>query len=995
MRQFKLLFLSILLTLPLTSLLATEVVRERTLPSSVEGVDSPTTTLSGEWMFKATPSSNWSSVQVPGEPVMQGFEITHDQPMQYKRSFFVESDYEGMVMTMRFDGVYSYSKLWVNGKFIREHRGGFTRWEADVTDALIFGDDNEIVMEVVDEKDDISYASAYAHHPIGGILRDVTLFASPRQNLSNLSVVTDLDEEYRDATLTIGFDAEGVSSGVVEFELVSPNGEAVKLQKPRRRLCDGGNTFVFEIESPLKWDAEHPNLYKLKVISSSKDSGSYSFIKQIGFREIEIDGAQMFVNGMPIKLRGACRHDIHPTKGRSTTADIDSLDVLLFKRANMNFVRTSHYPPTERFVEFCDRMGLYVECETAVCFCDNIHRHPDYIQHKTQNDPNYTANFMGQLSEMVQTFRSNCSVVIWSIGNESMYGDSFQRSYDFVKSTDSSRPVIFSYPGSGESKIYDIISMHYPGVKGDMRQFNIPVKGFESDRNMPVLFDEWAHVPSYLREELRQDPYLCAFWGGTMDNMWSNLFETKGGLGGAIWGFVDDTFYVPLPKGSVQPWWIEGMRMPTKVSRLIRGNCVGYGPWGIIDVWRREKPEYWVTKKSYSPIRVLKRSIDDFVAGEPLAIDVYNRFDHTNLDEVVVSSSYRGETRLEKFTSVEPHKKGLLVIPARSWQSGDQIRLRFTTQEGELIDAETITLGEMKRPTFEIEGSDVELDICESDDMLSIKGESFEIPIDKHTGLIHNAMSGGEVIIERGPFMNLDILYDRKDQVDKSRPLPHFRLFESDWTLESISHRRVADGVKVDMQGRYNSVEVKFSIVVTESGKLLFSYSTSGEHRGKLREGGIILYLPSDMNHLEWERRGYWSQYPDNHIAGLNGSIDIYNRKRFKYGVEPKQDWSLDTHDYFLYSNAGAFSKQPVTNNAKSMKEHCYIYRLTAKDGRVLTCYSPEGELGCRLSRDADEILKLRVNALWNYPEVEDRNYNYTKELEGKENSGEITIYIK
>lgn len=168
------------------------------------------------------------------------------------------------------------------------------------------------------------------------------------------------------------------------------------------------------------WDAEHPHLYKLQV-SVEADGESYSFEREIGFRKIEIKGDRMLVNGKQVKLRGACRHDIHPTLGRVSTAETDSLDALLFKRANMNFVRTSHYPPTERFLKYCDRTGIYVECETAVCFVDT-HRQKNYAPARSQDDPLFTDNYLNQLEEMVNTARSHTSVLFWSIGNESVYG---------------------------------------------------------------------------------------------------------------------------------------------------------------------------------------------------------------------------------------------------------------------------------------------------------------------------------------------------------------------------------------------------------------------------------------------------------------------------------------------------------------------------------------------------------------------------------------------
>ena len=149
--------------------------RTYVLPESVNGVRTPVVSLNGEWRFRPTADSRWTTVQVPGEVAMQGYAIQHDKPFYYERSFRLPADFKDRRTILRFDGVYSRAKLYVNGRFVREHRGGFTRWETDITDLVTPGRDNRVALEVVDRIDDISYAAGYAYDPIGGILRDVTV----------------------------------------------------------------------------------------------------------------------------------------------------------------------------------------------------------------------------------------------------------------------------------------------------------------------------------------------------------------------------------------------------------------------------------------------------------------------------------------------------------------------------------------------------------------------------------------------------------------------------------------------------------------------------------------------------------------------------------------------------------------------------------------------------------------------------------------------------
>lgn len=509
--------------------------RVYTLPSRLEGVRQSIFSLNGSWDFKYSPRSRWTTIQVPGEAAMQGFAIEHDKPFFYKKTFMIPDDFKGKRVILRFDGVYSHARLSVNGKFIREHHGGFTRWETDITPQIHIGRKNEIQLEVTDRLDEISYASGYAHHPIGGILRDVTLFALPESHVYDVNVETRLDSLYQDADLHFTCEYAGQNGTELRFKLIDAEGKKVNLQESSFDLIPGKNIFSLPIKNPLKWDAEHPNLYTLEVAIQQQGKVISSFNRHIGFRDIKIMKNRMLVNGHPVKLRGACRHDIHPTLGRTTTAELDSLDVILFKQSNMNFVRTSHYPPTERFLEFCDRYGIYVESETAVCFVDT-YRQKNYAPGKSQDDSTYTRRYLDQCQEMVKSFRSHPSILFWSIGNESVYGKNFQLCWDWVKATDTTRPVIFSYPGSAEEKkarIFDILSMHYQDVYGNINQWGMSTRNFQG-HGIPTLYDEWAHPACYTYTTLQTDPNIREFWGKSIDMMWSGLFDAPGGLGGAI-----------------------------------------------------------------------------------------------------------------------------------------------------------------------------------------------------------------------------------------------------------------------------------------------------------------------------------------------------------------------------------------------------------------------------------------------------------------------------
>ncbi len=959
--------------------------------SFIDGVKQPVLSLNGVWQFRYVQAGAWETVQVPGEFAMQGFAIEHDKPYTYRKTFDIPADYAGRRVILRFDGVYSYARLTINGMFVRDHHGGFTRWETDVTDWVRAGRKNDIQVEITDRLDEISYASGYAHHPVGGILRDVTLFALPQTHLTDFYVETLLDTLYRDAKLKIGYSTENFSQDMeIVYTLTDDTGVKTSFQSIVQQGRD--HIEIFEVKNPLKWDAEHPNLYTLNVTLQKEGKPVCQFSCKVGFREVKIVGNRMLVNGRPVKLRGANRHDIHPFLGRTSTTAMDSLDALLFKEANMNFVRTSHYPPSEKLVEYCDSYGIYVECETAVCFVDT-HRQRNYRPGNTQNDTAYTDRYLSQCREMVKSFRSHPAILFWSIGNENVYGDNFRKSWDWVKAADTSRPVIFSYPGMEGGKIYDILSMHYPPVDGNLTQYGMSTVRFQG-QGIPALFDEWAHPACYTYQTLQVDPNIREFWGQSIDKMWSNLFESPGGLGGAIWGFVDEIFMLPKPKVGA-PWWKE-FAHTAKPEGFI-GDCIGYGEWGIVDIWRRKKPEFWSTKKAYSPVRLLQENVIDFTPGQRILLPVYNRFDHTNLNEIKVKVTYKGVCKEIQMPTVEPHRKGLLEIAGDKWAHDEKLILEFLSLDNHLIDIYHVTLGQEKRvlPSPVYQGK---LDVEETATQVIVRGNGFEIPFCKESGLICNATLGGQVLIEKGPFLHMDVNLNHLTGAEVRSRARQYLSSDADWKQTAFTYRQVDGVVWVDIEGTYSAIGLNMQVVITPEGTITFDYVTKGEPNGYLRESGLRFYISDVFECLQWQRKGYWNCYPDHAFAGNEGDVPLYSNRQALYGKQPVQDWHDDTHNFFYWADAGAGSSRPLTQTAKGMKENVYAYTLMTKELRGLSVVSPDASVACRTDRittgqPANEQLVLYANNRWDYPEI--AWGNFCKTIENTPCHGRITFLLK
>ena len=382
------LFYLLVSVLCLQSVSATDftVPRLSPLPVKVEKQKIP---LGGSWQFNPSPEkefwkqgsvTNWKSIEVPGEWVMQGFEVEKGKAAGYFRTFSVPSSWNGQRIKLRCNGIYSDSHIYINGKEAGAHLGGFTAFELDVTELVQTGKENRIAVSVRSESlaDSTSSGSQYAVHPLGGITRDMYLFTLPDVNMSMFHVNTSFDSTYMDAVLKTDIEISNESSVPasnlsLHFSLEDANGKEIALKQntnPVQKIAAGATekaSLSFSIAKPEKWDSEHPYLYTLTCRLKDGKKVLHETVRRVGFRQVEVRGNQMYINNMPVKLRGVCRHEVMPLRGRSVNDGMWRKDVELFRRGNVNYIRTSHYPPDEALLEACDELGMLVEVEAPFC----------------------------------------------------------------------------------------------------------------------------------------------------------------------------------------------------------------------------------------------------------------------------------------------------------------------------------------------------------------------------------------------------------------------------------------------------------------------------------------------------------------------------------------------------------------------------------------------------------------------------------------------------
>ncbi|MCF7567502.1 hypothetical protein L3X37_03875 [Sabulilitoribacter arenilitoris] len=960
--------------------------KQQDLPAYyVHGVAEPIISLNGKWKINTTPSNSfwkdtvtnkeWKEILVPGECMMQGIPIKHDESFAYKKRIYIPSDYKGKTIIIKFDGVYSYAKVWVNGHYIRDHSGGFTSWECDITPYVQVGDTATLHMEVVDKRDEISYASGYAKHEIGGILRDVKLMALPHNYPDQVVITTDLDPQYRDATLRIRGITHATTDEniIIKLALFNNQNKEIELKIPSQIISNGQFDIENHIVSPLKWDAEHPNLYKLKLSVVENESVIWSKSYNVGFREIEVLGNRFLVNGKQIKLRGANRHDVHPMLGRVSTPEYDKKDVLLAKEANMNFIRASHYPPTEYFLQLCDEYGIYVEDETPVCFVDSWRRE-NYKPHVTQDDPAYTERYFSQLKEMVTNHRNYPSIIFWSIGNENKFGNNFQASYDWVKKTDNTRPIIFSYPEHVPKGIssYDLISEHYPDTNGNENYEQFVIRGF-GQADKPVIFDEWAHVPCYTKD-VKSDPNIREFWGISLDTMWQKTYDADGGLGGAIWGMIDETFMLPKNLPGYGDWW--GTVKGDPDIEPYSGPTVGFGEWGIVDTWRRKKPEFWNTKKAYSPVRILKKEYKNIKQGSSLDVPIYNRYDHTNLNELSIQYTINGKLKTLKSPNIPAHTKGKIQIPIDFQGHKFSIIINFKDSKNHLVDTYCLNIENEKKIETPI-SKGTRIDIKESKDYYTIVCENnVEFKLDKNTGLFTKAYVKDNKMNFSGPYLNL---LTRGKEVKFS--IYEVNNYSKNWNLKSMSVTKKDTHIEIINSGSYDSLQnVKLVTRVFPDASILTEYQIQKMPEEFIRELGISYAIDNVVDSLSWKRDAYWGVYPANHMSAIEGKTTLYSNIQNKYREAPQKDWQYDTKSFY-YHGVDKEQVGALTHIARSSKENIRTFKLYLGHLGSLVV-GGNADKSCRIEKINGNI-NLHINNELDYPGLSWGNYQKNILLKG------------
>ena len=564
--------------------------------------------------------SKWNNIQMPGNWEMLGYGQpeyvnvgfawrghfdqqppavpTKDNHVgSYRREINIPANWDGKRVIAHFGSVTSNIYLYVNGKFAGYAEDSKVAAEFDITPFLKKGK-NLIAFQTFRWCDG-SWCEDQDFWRLSGPARENYLYARSKDHrLLDVRVETELKNNYKDGALNITAKVQG--NTLAYFGLYDPDGKEV-IVTGTDNVKNGVAKYQLRVKNVRKWSAETPNLYTL-VVSPIQNGGMYLPYEivqvKVGFRKVEIKNKQFLVNGQPVLLKGADRHEIDPDEGYNVSEQRMIQDIMMMKRMNINAVRTSHYPNDPRWYDLCDKYGLYVVAEA------NQESHGfQYGDDAAAKKPEFAKQIMERNQHNVSMFYNHPSIVTWSMGNETVMGDNFLKAYKWIKSQDKTRPVQYEQARRGEGT--DIFCPMYYSVAASEKYAKDP------NSPMPLIQCEYNHTMGNS--------------GGNLSDYWDLIRKYPILQGGFDWDFVDQALHRNIVKPmSILPYKMNNEEL-RKIEYCYGGDYNKYDPSdnnfncnGILGPDRQMNPHAYEVAYQYQNIWA------KMVNAETGEVSVYN-----------------------------------------------------------------------------------------------------------------------------------------------------------------------------------------------------------------------------------------------------------------------------------------------------------------------------------------------------------------------------------
>lgn len=855
--------------------------------------------LNGKWayMWNASPddrpadfyrtdydAGRWYSIDVPCCVEMRGYGIpiytnvryphqrrppfigtAYNPVSSYRRSFTVPAGWAGRPVFIRFDGVYSAFYLWVNGRRVGYSEDSKLPAEFNITRYLKPGG-NLLAVEVYRWSDG-SYLEDQDMFRFSGIYRDVTLFSPPAAELRDFYVTTGLDGGGGRASLRVRVKGRSLAGrevrAAVSARLYDAAFKPVAALAPARLSlpADGSDAAAVleaSVPSPRLWSAEDPCLYTLVLTLAGGDGSRDVRSCKVGFRQVRIQDGTLLFNGKPVKFKGVNRHETCPGNGRTVSREQMLRDILLFKRNNINTVRTSHYPDHYYWYRLCDRYGIYVVAEA------NVESHGmGYGGESLAHAPSWRKAHVERNVNQVENYKNHPSIFMWSLGNEAGPGENFAAAARAVRAADPTRPVHYER----DNGVADVDSAMYPTVEW------LYSRG--KNRSKPFFLCEYAHA-----------------MGNAMGNFkeyWEAFHSSASLAGGCVWDWIDQALWKETDR--VGP---DGRRIRYFAYGGDFDDTPNDGPFvcnGIIGPDRRETPKLAEVKRVYQNIEVF---CENAASGEA---EILNRFAFTDLSafearwelardgERIASGALAG-------LSLPPLSRGKIKLPrlkADPVPGAERflrisIRLRQDApwaEKGHEVAACQLPFIPAAKPAGPPPGPPEcpPVSLEEDAEGVTVRGEGFEAAFSRRTGTLSKLVYGGRTVIRdeagivHGPrftafraFVDNDVWF--RDAFYASG-LTQMRYHAHPLEAERLgpSQVRIAASVNADGAKSARFVHDAEYIVSGDGSVSVMNTVTPAGAQPPIPRMGIRMMLDGSLERMAYYGRGPWENYVDRKTA--------------------------------------------------------------------------------------------------------------------------------
>ncbi len=776
----------------------------------------------------------------------------------YRRTFRIPADWKDRRVVLCCEGVISFYYVWVNGEFLGYNQGSKTAAEWDITDKLQEGE-NTVALEVYRWSSG-SYLECQDMWRLSGIERDVYLYSTPKQYIADYKVTSSLDKEhYKDGIFGLEVTVEGssVTPASIAYKLKDEQGKNILQQSMPVKSRGISNFLAFDekkIPDVKAWSAEHPNLYTLLLELQDADGKVTELTGcKVGFRTSEIKDGRFCINGVPVLVKGTNRHE-HSQLGRTVSKELMEQDIRLMKQHNINLVRNSHYPTHPYWYQLCDRYGLYMIDEA------NIESHGmGYGPASLAKDSTWLSSHIDRTQRMYERSKNHPTIVIWSLGNEAGNGINFERTYDWLKSVEKSRPV--QYERAELNYNTDIYCRMYRSVD--------EIKAYVAKKDIyrPFILCEYLHAMGNSCGGLKE------YW---------DVFENEPmAQGGSVWDWVDQSFR-EIDKNGKWYWAYGGDYGPQGIPSFGNFCCNG-----LVSADRVPHPHLLEVKKVYQNIKCTLLNKKD------LTIQVKNWFDFSNLDEyhlhwTVVGDDGKEIAKGDKEISCAPHATvnitlGAVKLPSTLREA--YLNLSWTRKQASaLIDTDW----EVAYDQFVLPGNK------NSKKYLPETSGKTTFAVDEATGELTSLCVEGEELLATPVRLSLFRPATDNDNRDRNgarlwRKAGLDRLTQKVVSLKEGNNATTA--VVEVLNGKNRKVgEATFAYTLNKNGalKIRTTFQPDTALVKSMARLGLTFEMKDSFENVRYLGRGDNETYADRKQSGRIGIYETTPERMFHYYVTPQ-----------------------------------------------------------------------------------------------------------